>query len=205
MGTLKNIGLGYSRKLASLRACCTRVSDLHVRRQLNVTDCDLVYESTFLAAICQFEAILQELLITFVCQRRRSTRRCRPLVTVGSRADFVRIALGERTYFDLLPYGGKAIPLAKRFLRDGRPFTDVEPNDLHILSDGMKIRNAIAHRSGHAMKVFRRDVAGTDSLPLSRCVPGVLLRYSYRARPTQEYQELYFQTFEKVVRFLARR
>ena len=205
MATLKNIGAGYFRKLATFRSCCARVSDLSARGQLNVTACDLVYESTFLAAVCQFEAILQELLITFVCQRRRSTRRCRPLVTVGSRADFERIALGGRKYFDLLPYSEKTIPLAKRFLRDGRPFTDVEPNDLQILSDGMKIRNAIAHRSGHAMKVFRQDVAGTGSLPSSRCLPGVLLRYNYRAQPTQEYQELYFQTFEKVVRFLARR
>jgi hypothetical protein len=95
------------------------------------------------------------------------------------------------------------IPVAELYLADGRPFTDVSDTDRDLLAHTMKIRNAIAHRGTHALGAFRRDVPGVSSLPANRQFPGPLLRYVYRARPKENYLDLYLATLEKVIAFLA--
>ena len=92
---------------------------------------------------------------------------------------------------------------AKQFLQEGKPFDSVGDADRSILSDAVKVRNAIAHRSGRAISLFRTNVPGVDVLPSNRQFPGPYLRREYRAFPTQRWIDLYFDTMEIVGRRLV--
>jgi hypothetical protein len=96
-----------------------------------------------------------------------------------------------------MPYG-TCVEIARRFLHDGKPFSGVDPSDLAILKKAMFIRNAIAHRSSPALARFRKDVDGVNLLPPHKQFPGAFLRRVYRAYPTATWNDLYFDTLQKV-------
>jgi hypothetical protein len=90
------------------------------------------------------------------------------------------------------------VEIAKRFLNDGKPFSEVDQTDRNILAQAVLVRNAIAHRSDAALLKFRKDVTGVGILPPQRQFPGTYLRRPYRAHPIQTWNGLYLDTLEKV-------
>ncbi len=193
----------YKSRLDHLRSCCTRVNELHGHGYLSVSDCDLLYESTFLNSIALFEGLLDELLTEFMCGKRSRKRGHYALMSTTSMKNYRTIVLQGRKYVECLPYKD-FLDTVKLYLNEGKPFTEIDNADRGILAQAVLVRNAIAHRSGHALSRFRDDVAGVAGLPPHRRFPGPLLRKQYRAFPTQQWHELYFDTFEKVAFRLAR-
>ena len=184
-----------------------RMSDLRARGQLTSTEEDLIYESAFLASCGQFEAILKVLLQEFVCGVPSSTPQAlHALVRPRSRQAFDVVLRQGRPFAECLPYD-KLADLAKLYLRDGRPFTDigvVMPAERQLLSEAVLVRNAIAHRSDYAMRQFRTKVPGVDRLPPNRQFPGPHLKKVFRIQPEQQYIEAYFGCFEAMAGTLYR-
>lgn len=202
MAQLNKLASSYRYSIGQLRTCCARLEDLYSRKQIGVTDCELVYESAFLNAVARFESLLNALLQEFVCGMPSRYSGCFSLLVPRSRATFRTILTGGRAYIDLMPYKD-CVEIAKRYLNNGKPFSDVDASDRELLSKAVLIRNAIAHRSPAALERFRRDVSGVNLIPIHRQFPGTYLRRVYRSYPTETWSNLYFDTFEKVGAQLA--
>jgi hypothetical protein len=173
------------------------VESLLAAHELVVTDCELIYESAFLNAIARFEALLNSVLEEFVCGAPSARTGHYALIKPRSRAGFQEILTGGRPYIDLLPYKD-CVEISKRFLNDGKPFSDVDETDRNILAQALLVRNAIAHRSDAALARFRKDVNGVTLLLAHKQFPGAYLRRVYRAHPTETRNDLYLDTLEKV-------
>jgi hypothetical protein len=196
------LGATYRAAVKHLRSCCLRVEELLLAKQIGVRDCELIYESAFLNAIARFEGLLNGLLEEFVCGPRSTLKGKYPLIATRSRGAYRKVLTRGRAYVELMPYD-RCTEIAKYYLNSGRPFTDIDAADVTILKQAVLVRNAIAHRSDAAMMRFRTDVSGVEVLPVQRRFPGVLLRRPYRAAPAATWNELYFDTLEKVAGQLA--
>jgi hypothetical protein len=111
------------------------------------------------------------------------------------------ILQGEE-YSQLLPLE-RTIKLAKTFLTDPVPFDITDQGARSLLSQSVKIRNAIAHQSAFALKTFRAKVNGVENLPLNRRYPGPFLRQVFRTSPTQTRHELYTSALKSVAQAVA--
>jgi hypothetical protein len=99
----------------------------------------------------------------------------RPLVQIQSDAVARRVVAGGKRYVDWLPY----VHLESRapaFLSGGRPFDRLEKDDKVVLERMLWIRNAIAHRSSHALKVFHDQLVEGKGLPPAQRTPSGYLR-----------------------------
>ncbi len=194
MNPLHSLVTQYLGRLKRLRNCCTRIDDLVEKGQLAVTDCDQVYEATFLAATALFEHFLEESLICVVCSRHPKMGRG-ILLKPRTREHFQRLLFANRDYVDLLPYK-RTIQLAELYLDEGRPFSSIPEDRRGLLTEAVTIRHAIAHRSQKAITEFRCKITGVDSLPPHRQFPGPFLRSVFRHGPRQTRHELYFWVYE---------
>src|SRR5688500_7116594 len=121
-----------------MRLCCSRMEALLRRRRLRVTDCELVYESTFLTAISALENCLESILIEMVCGAVTTRRGQGCLVEARDRSVFHDVLVQGSRYQNYLPYRDEMLPLAKRYLVGGHPFIDVEVDDRELLANAMK-------------------------------------------------------------------
>ena len=202
MSQLTKIGSRHRSTIYRLRRACFQVETLLANGRLKCTNCELIYESVFLNAIARFEALLNELMQEFVCGAQSSRTGCYALIKPRSRSVFRVVLTGGRAYVDLMPFND-CVEIAKRFLNEGKPFSEIEESDRNILAQAALVRNAIAHRSESALMRFRTRVNGVDLLPSNRQFPGAYLRRVYRAHPTQTWNELYLDTLDKVGVLLA--
>lgn len=183
-----------------LERCCERVDRLAESGKTAKLDADLVYESTFLAAVGHFEGFLEELLELRVCGPVQAG--VRPLIQPKSKTAFRAIVLQGKKYADYLPFD-RTKNLAGLYLHNGAPFTTLTESDEQELRHVSWIRNAIAHRTSHAVSVFRRNVPGVDTLPRNRRNPGPFLRHCFRTAPPQSYYVLYTATLKRIALHLA--
>lgn len=202
MSQLTDLGPSYRRTIHRLRNCCLRVDSLFDQKRLAVTDCELIYESAFLNAVARFEGLLNDLMQEFVCGLPSGRAGHYALIRPRSRTSFRVVFTAGRAYVDLMPFKD-CVDIAKRYLHEGKPFSDIDQSDRTILAQSVVIRNAIAHRSDAALVRFRRDVNGVSLLPPSRQFPGTYLRRVYRSYPTQTWNDLHLDTLEKVGMQLA--
>jgi hypothetical protein len=192
----------YRRRLDRLRACITRVERNCARGSLLVSDCELVYESTYLAGIGLLEATLAELFTEFIWTGRGTRPGSFALMRPRTRDNLQKIVRRDRPYVAYLPYKD-CLDMAKLFLNDGKPFSLVTDAEKKILADAILVRNAIAHKSSFALAKFRSQVPGVDSLPRNRRLPGAYLRRTYRAYPNETWYDLYLQTFDGISQTVA--
>jgi hypothetical protein len=131
------------------------------------------------------ERHLEQLFIGLVMGRYTVTGAgIRPLVRIESEVIARRVVAGGKRYVDWLPY--KHIDdRAPAFLSRGRPFDRIGSADRDVLTRMLWIRNAIAHRSAHAMKVFRRNLVDGKGLPLSQRSPAGYLRGQHAVDQTR--------------------
>lgn len=203
MSRAKLIHSRYDKRFDRLLGARERAKLLADAGQIRVADSYLVYESAFINAVASFEGLLQEIFVEFACGDPPRKRKRGSKITIASRDTFRDILFDGKRYREFLPYKDRTLVLAKRFLRDGRPFTDITDTDRELLAHAMRIRNAIAHQSDFAMKEFRKKVPGVESMPPRNRFPGPLLSTVFRTNPKQTYFELYVITLKKVSRFLV--
>ena len=192
----------FVRQITRLEGCCQRIEAQFVHGGLHVTDVLLIYTSSFVSACARWEALLEECLFTAVCGARSKRPGNFRHATFRSRARFRNVALyPNKDYFSFQSLKS-TIEFASLFVNAGRPFSQIsEANQTH-LQQAMWIRNAIAHESDFAMRLFREKVPGVSSLPPNRRTPGHFLRFEFRTSPTQRRSELYFAAMKSAAREL---
>jgi hypothetical protein len=95
-----------------------------------------------------------------------------------------RVLAGTSRYVDWLPYD-RTVKRATAFFPSGRPFVDLASSDARAMERLATIRNAIAHESGHALRVFHKDFVDGRGLPPDQSTPAGYLRGQHTAAQTR--------------------
>src|SRR5687768_11145790 len=82
---LDELGSRYHARLDRLRSCVARVEHIYTVGDLQISDCELVYESTFLAAIGHLEGTIGQLFEEFIWRSQSRTAGLYSLARVKSR------------------------------------------------------------------------------------------------------------------------
>jgi hypothetical protein len=143
---------------------------------IKATDLDSVYEALFLRAVTSFEAFLEELFLAILEKRRRYRRGRVELRMTAKTSDALRdILLQGDKFMAWLPFHHTE-KRAYIYLTEGRPFSELTEGDKSIIKTITTIRNAIAHKSPHAMSEFQRTVIGSHALLRGERRPASFLR-----------------------------
>jgi hypothetical protein len=102
------------------------MEDLFSKRIIAKRDLDSVYEALFLRAVTSFESFLEELFLGILEKRIRykRTRSVSVKMSTKSRDALLEIVFQGDKYLNWLPFHHTE-ERAKRYLLDGRPFTDL--------------------------------------------------------------------------------
>lgn len=160
-----------------------RSIELHVRRldrardsgHLTVRDLDIGYAGAFLTWCTSVEGSLERLFVGLLVGRLELRANVRPLIGVRSDRVAHAVVRGERSYVDWLPFD-RTSRRAVSFLAGGRPFSELANAHVKAFERSHKIRNAIAHESAHALKVFQKEFVVGRGLPPWQERPGGYLR-----------------------------
>ena len=165
----------FQRSLERIDYTRKRMEILHQDRRINETDMDSVYEALFLRAVTSFEAFLEGQFLAILQGRAGyAQNRVRVNMTAVSRKALFEILLQGRSYMQWLPFSN-TIDRAKIYLKDGKPFSELDNGQRSILRTITVTRNAIAHKSDHALSTFEKDVIGSQALlPRERKPAGYL-------------------------------
>lgn len=166
----------FQRSLQRVDATRARMESLYGKSEINEGDMDSVYEALFLRAVTSFESFLEELFLAILQGRVQYARgrNVKLRMTVTSRDALMGILLQRQKYLTWLPFKD-TIERAELYLVGGRPFTEWDNADRSMLRTIGTIRNAIAHRSSHAMNEFSKHVIASQALlPRERKPAGFL-------------------------------
>jgi len=163
-----------------------RMERLHSGGNLSRRDLLRVYGGAFLTFQSVVENSIESLFIGLASGRlNHPDRNVRSLVEIRSPAVARRVVYGARPYADWLPYNRHTIPRAEAFLSGARPFCDLPKADRTSLDNMATLRNALAHKSSHALKQFRRIFTDGKPLPPEQCQPPGYLRGQHAAGQTR--------------------
>lgn len=168
------MALRFARQVDKLLAVRGSSESAFADGSLRRSDVDHIYESTFLDLVSYFEVFVEDLF--FICVLGRSAiGDVEPTVTFPTRRLAAVLSSAERGYTSWSKMQ-EVLVRAEIYLKDGRPFSRLRGRgrDLEVLSSGLKIRNAIAHRSEHAKTQFL--MLPEKTLPPSRRTPAGYLQ-----------------------------
>ncbi len=179
----------FLRMLQSIQRTQLRVERLSARKVLAIRDVETLYEGLFLRCVTAFEGLIE--CVFFQALRGQiGTKTVGGKITARSNAVLRDVLLDGRDYLEWLPYT-RTLDRAKRYLRGGRPFTQIENDDLDKLAQIARIRNAVAHSSKHAREVFRKKVIANVALLPREQTPAGFLRSSFRSAPAMTRFEMF--------------
>ena len=180
-----------------------RMEVLYSQKNIVLRDLDAVYEALFLRAVTSFEVFLEDHFVAIVSGRANlAKRRASVRMTAASPKALMDILLQGGAYMAWLPFSHTE-RRAHIYLRDGRPFSDLTDGDKSIIRSITIIRNAIAHRSSHAMSEFNRVIIGAQSLLPIEKTPAGFLRARVRRGPTLNRFEIYVGELARIARMLC--
>lgn len=179
------------KRIDRLGNCCLRLEKQFKSGRLRVTDVELVYSSSFLSIWSYWAAFLEDCLYDSACGPASPRKKKLRLVELSSRDALKKILLYPNKRYVGIDSLEDAEAIASLFIRDGKPFAAVSSPYRTLLQQAAWIRNAIAHQSDFAVKIFRDKVPGVSSLPIGRRTPGAFLRHEFRTSPTQRRYEIY--------------
>jgi hypothetical protein len=179
------------RNLQRLDYTRDRMERLFSQGQIRKVDLDSVYEALFLRAVTTFEAFLEDLFLAILVRRAQyNGQRVRVLMSASSKGALMQILLQGNAYMNWLPFEHTE-KRAKLYLREGRPFTDLDNGDKSQLKTISVIRNAIAHRSPYALAQFQKIAIGSIPLLQNERNPAGFLRARISSAPAQTRFEVY--------------
>lgn len=185
-------------RFISLERTRVKMEKLFKEGSLSRSDIEKVYESLFMRTITYFEGFIEELFFGLVTNKVKL-----PVGSTSVKIEFKNetlareIVFAGKNYYDWFPYD-QTEKLAKRFLRDGHPFTmlNIAPNDKkdakNDISNMLIVRNVIAHQSSFSKKRFQEEVISKalGLLPREKS-PAGFLRNQFRVSPDQTRFENY--------------
>ena len=181
----------FQRSLQRLNYTRHRMEKLFSSGRISKTDLDSVHEALFLRAVTSFEGFLEDLFIAILEGRARySKQRVSLLMSASSREALMQILLQGNAYMMWLPFPNTE-KRAKLYLKDGRPFSELDDGDKSLLKTITTLRNAIAHKSPYAISEFERTVIGSHPLLHNERSPAGFLRSRITSGPAQSRFEVY--------------
>ena len=153
-------------------------------------DIELVYAGLYLDAMTSFENFIEDLFIRLLVGT--TTHPCRsvvPKIVFKSTVICRNVVYGGRPYVDWFPYK-QTQDRAEMFFQKGLPFTALNNSDKSRLTQMLCIRNAIAHKSRHAVTRFNRVVINERPLLSQEKTPVGYLRTNYTTSPPQTQYEV---------------
>ncbi len=174
-----------------LNSYCDRVERACSVGRLQVQDANIGYASALLVAASRWEAFLEDFLFFCVCGTANQKQSRRRLIEPKNVDAFRKMLLRGDRYLSM-PTLADAKQVAGLYLKDSVPFSCVSDGNSGALGEMRFIRNAIAHESSYAIKMFRKKCPGVESLGPRRRFPGPYLRHEFRKNPSQRRIQLYF-------------
>jgi hypothetical protein len=157
----------------------TRMENLMYDNKIVRRDIEQIYQGLYLEAVCSFERFIENLFIGLLVNRlKHPSSDIVPRITFKSQVVARDVILGGNKYVDWLPYQ-HTIQRAKAFFRNGLPFTSLNSSEKQVIEQIGYVRNAIAHKSTYAMKIFEEKVIGTIPLPPRDRSPAAFLRSKF--------------------------
>lgn len=195
-----------ARRFLALDATRQRVEALVAGNMLTRRAAEQMYEGLFLSAYTAFEGFLEELFTGLLLSSdglASSRRDVVPRIAVRShRVAREVLHVPDRKYIDWLPYK-YTLALAQRFLRGGRPFTNLSNTQKEHLTKCVTVRNVIAHKSRHSFKKFDQQVIAGAPIPPIEKSPAGFLRGLFRISPAQTRYENFVSRLLEIAQFLA--
>jgi hypothetical protein len=177
---------------------------LHADGRIVLRDLHAVYEALFVTAYSSFEAFLEAQFFAILAERavyakkRKVVLRMKPTSPAALR----EILLQGKDYLTWIPFN-QTEDRAKLYLKDGRPFSELDGGNKSKIKAVHLIRNAIAHKSDHSKRLFdEKVIGGMALLPVER-KPAGFLRSQVRASPVVIRFEVYMQDLAAIARLLC--
>lgn len=190
----------FLRSLENLDYTRKKAEQLYLKAKLSRRDLHFVYEGLFLRAVTGFEAFLEELFLLVLSGKSKYPKGTVKLrMEPPSSQSLNTILLQGKKYLTWLPFD-ETVKRANIYMDGGGPFK-LGPSDKDSLSKITKIRNAIAHRSHHAMSEFSKDVVQATTLSPGEKNPAGFLRYP--VTPGQTKFEVYVLELAGIAKALS--
>jgi len=172
----------------------SKMEQLFSRKIIVRRDIEFIYEGIYLNAITHFENFIENLFINLLSNKaEHPSRDVKPKLLFSSTVICRDIVCAGKSYVDWFPYDF-TIKRAKVYFKKGLPFTALEKADKKGISEILYIRNAIAHKSKHSVKMFTKHLIDGLILTPREKTPAGFLRSNYAASPPQtRYEFLIFQ------------
>jgi len=179
----------FIRRAQSLERTRLKAESLYVDGHFAKRDVAYIYEAIFLSLMTRFELLLEELFFGLLMGRMTSSDpRVRTKITAHSEVVMRKILLSGNHYLTWFPYQ-QTVERAGYYLSSGVPFSSLDDGERSFLRESLFIRNAVAHKSKHALNQFHKKVGGVSRLPPRERTPAGFLRSQFRAAPVQSRYE----------------
>ena len=182
-----NVLIGHLRYIEQTRS---KTEHLFQKGDLVRRDLELIYAGLYLEAITSFEDFIEDLFIRLLTEKAtHPSGLVVPKTTFKSIVGCRKKIYDGRSYVNWFPYD-QTQRRAKEFFKKGLPFTALDGSHKEKINRMLCIRNAIAHKSRHALNRFNREII--DRLPLlpQEKKPVGYLRSRYTMSSAQTRYEL---------------
>ena len=186
---------GLEKHLRSLEITRSRMVSLEDSNSIERRDLEQLCKGLFLDVVSSFEKYLETLFIGLFISEL-TAQSAKPVAVIKPKLFIYNILFTEKKYLDWLPYD-KTEKRAKKYFKDGKPFTNLTNGEKDQLEEIVKIRNALAHKSKYALSKFKEDIANGDYLTPREKTPEGFLTSIYRRNPDQtqfEIRAIFIQT-----------
>jgi hypothetical protein len=177
------------------------MESLYLEGRITLTDLHSVYEALFLRALTGFEDFIEKLFFSILNGRtKHSKKRVSIRITPSSNSALYEIVYQNDKYLKWIPFENTE-NRARLYLNGGRPFSELDDAGRSTIRTVTTIRNAIAHKSPHALNEFKRKVIGAAVLLPGEKRPAGYLRS--RANPIQNRFEIYIIELARIASDLS--
>jgi hypothetical protein len=167
-----------------IRDYLRRIDALHQRGELRVRDVDEAYSGALLGWHTSLERHLEQLFLGLLLQRLHvKGANVRPRFSTRSDRVALDVLSGAGSYVDWLPLH-KTEKLAKAAFEGKRPFDRITSDHRAATQRLQVVRNAIAHRSTHALRSFK-GLVDHKGMPPAQKRPAGYLRGTHSGSQTQ--------------------
>ena len=194
-----------SKHLRYIEQTRSKTERLFQKEDLVRRDLELVYAGLYLDAITSFEHFIEDLFMkVLVGKATHPSRLVVPTIAFKSPTICQNIVYGGRSYVNWFPYE-QTQERAEMFFQDGLPFTALDDSDKNSMKQMLCIRNAIAHKSKHALNRFEQEVISGLPLLSQEKKPVGYLRSNYTTSPPETRYESIIFNIVQIARKLCTR
>ncbi|OHB97220.1 MAG: hypothetical protein A2W74_09405 [Planctomycetes bacterium RIFCSPLOWO2_12_38_17] len=180
-----------------------RMESLYSQRKIVERDINILYSGLFLDVITKFENMIEILFIDLlVGKTKHLSKKVQTKITFPSIAICRDIIYGTKSYLDWFPYD-ITVRRSNIYFKNGIPFNALESSDKKILQEILYIRNVLAHKSKHSLKMFEKEVIKDKVLLQKEKTPTGYLRRPFALFPPQTQYEVYISEIARIAYILC--